>query len=41
MRRGYTYQGIKPAVIVFNDDDLDNEDLFTNEEIKQTVLDDI
>lgn len=28
MRTGYVYQGLKPAVIVFNQDNLDDPDLF-------------
>lgn len=41
LRRGYTYQGIKPAVIVFTEDDLENEELFKDEETKNAMLEDI
>ena len=48
LRGGYTYQGIKPAVIVFRVDDLENHSLFEvkeskikGEEAKQAVLDEI
>ena len=28
LRSGYVYQGLKPAVIVFNEDNLDDTELF-------------
>lgn len=39
LRRGYTYQGIKPAVLVFTEEDFD--ELFPDEDQKNTVLQDI
>lgn len=39
LRRGYTYQGIKPAVLVFTEDDF--EELFPDEDLKNQVLQDI
>ena len=40
MRSGYVYQALKPAVIVFNNDNLDDPDLFDPEE-KENIMADI